>query len=332
MGSFRFEATDQEGRIENGLIEADSPRAARSSLRARGLVPLAVDSLAGEAPARSTRLLARRRFPEAELALATRQLSSLLAARLPLAQALAATVEQAEQRPIREVFSAVRSEVIAGHRLAEALGQFPREFPEVYRATVAAGEESGELAPVMERLADYLEERQALRGKLLAAFLYPAVVTVVALAIVVFLMTYVVPQVVDVFRQTRQALPWPTRLLLGASEFVRVAGIWFAAAAVAGLFALRRWLRRPGPRAAWHAALLRLPLIGRIVRNVDAARFAATLATLAAAGVPLLRALEAARATLGNVVLAGAASEAIAAVREGSSLARALAASGSFPP
>jgi len=158
------------------------------------------------------------------------------------------------------------------------------------------------------------------------------VVTTIAAAIVVFLMAYVVPQVVEVFRQTRQALPWPTRLLLGASEFVRVAGIWFAAAAVAGLFALRRWLRRPGPRAAWHAALLRLPLIGRIVRNVDAARFAATLATLAAAGVPLLRALEAARATLGNVVLAGAASEAIAAVREGSSLARALAASGSFPP
>jgi general secretion pathway protein F len=332
MGSFRFEATDQAGRIENGLIEADSPRAARSSLRARGLVPLAVESLAAEAPASGTRLLARRRFPEAELALATRQLSSLLAARLPLAQALAATVEQAEQRPIREVFSAVRSEVIAGHRLAEALGQFPREFPEVYRATVAAGEESGELAPVMERLADYLEERQALRGKLLAAFLYPAVVTVVALAIVVFLMTYVVPQVVDVFRQTRQALPWPTRLLLGLSEFLRAAGPWLMLGGVAAFFAVRRWLAFPGPRAAWDAASLRLPLIGRLVRNVNSARFAATLATLTGAGVPLLRALEAARATLTNTVLSRAASEAMAAVREGSPLARALGATGAFPP
>jgi general secretion pathway protein F len=332
MGSFRFEATDQEGRIENGLIEADSPRAARSSLRARGLVPLAVESLAAEAPAPGTRLLARRRFPEAELALATRQLASLLAARLPLAQALGATVEQAEQRAIREVFSAVRSEVIAGHRLAEALGQFPREFPEVYRATVAAGEESGELALVMERLADYLEERQALRGKLLAAFLYPAVVTLVALAIVVFLMTYVVPQVVDVFSQTRQALPWPTRLLLGLSEFLRAAGVWLALAAAAGLFVLRRALARPGPRAAWDAGVLRLPLVGRIVRNVNSARFAATLATLTGAGVPLLRALEAARATLANAVLSRAALEAMAAVREGSPLARALGATGAFPP
>ena len=330
MPSFRFEATDAAGRIERGLIEADSARAARSTLRGRGLVPLAVDGVAtaGERPA----LLRRRRFSGAQLALATRQLAGLLAARLPLAQALGATVEQAENRGVREVFSAVRSEVVAGHRLAQALGRFPAEFPEVYRATVAAGEESGELAGVMDRLAAYLEEREALRGKLLAAFIYPAVVTAIAVAIVVFLMAYVVPQVVEVFRQTRQALPWPTRLMLGTSEFLRVAGLWLAAGAVLALLALHRWLRRPGPRAAWHRALLRLPLVGRIVRNVDAARFAATLATLTRAGVPLLRALEAARATLGNVVLAGAAGEVIAAVREGSPLARALAASGAFPP
>jgi general secretion pathway protein F len=328
--SFRFEATDAAGRIERGLIEADSARAARSSLRGRGLVPLAVDGVAtaGARPA----LLRRRRFSGAQLALATRQLAGLLAARLPLAQALGATVEQAENRAVREVFSAVRSEVIAGHRLAQALGRFPAEFPEVYRATVAAGEESGDLAGVMDRLAAYLEEREALRGKLLAAFIYPAVVTTIAVAIVVFLMAYVVPQVVEVFRQTRQALPWPTRLMLGASEFLRVAGLWLAAGAVLALFALRRWLQRPGPRAAWHRALLRLPLVGRVVRNVDAARFAATLATLTNAGVPLLRALEAARATLGNVVLSDAAGEVIASVREGSPLARALAASGAFPP
>jgi general secretion pathway protein F len=327
--SFRFEATDAAGRIEQGLIEADSARAARSTLRARGLVPLAVDGVAAEQP---RTLFQQRRFSAAQLALATRQLASLLAAQLPLAQALAATIEQAESRAVREVLSAVRSEVVAGHRLAQALGRFPREFPEVYRATVGAGEESGQLAQVMERLASYLEEREALRGKLLAAFVYPAVVTVIAAAIVVFLMAYVVPQVVEVFRQTRQALPWPTRLLLALSEFLRVAGLWLGLAAVAALFGLRRWLRRPGPRAAWHAAALRLPLIGRIVRNANAARFAATLATLAGAGVPLLRALEAARATLDNVILARAAAEAIAAVREGSTLARALAATGAFPP
>jgi general secretion pathway protein F len=328
--SFRFEATDAAGRIEHGLIDAESARAARSTLRARGLVPLALDGVA--AGAERPALLRRRRFSGSQLALATRQLASLLAARLPLAQALAATVEQAELRAVREVFSAVRSEVVAGHRLAQALGRFPKEFPEVYRATVAAGEESGELARVMERLAGYLEDREALRGRLLAAFVYPAVVTVIAVAIVLFLMAYVVPQVVEVFRQTRQALPWPTRLLLGVSEFLRAAGLWLAIAAVAAAFALRRWLQRPGPRAAWHAAALRLPLLGRVVRNVNAARFAATLATLTAAGVPLLRALEAARATLGNLVLAGAAAQAIAAVREGSPLARALGATGAFPP
>jgi general secretion pathway protein F len=192
MASFRFEASNAAGRIEQGLIEADSARAARTTLRSRGLVPLAVDAVATGRGARAA-AFRRRRFSESELALGTRQLSSLLAAGLPLATALGATIEGAEHAAVREVLAAVRSEVVAGHRLADALGQFPLEFPEVYRATVAAGEESGDLAQVMERLADYIEERQALRGKILAAFVYPAVVTVVAAAIVIFLMAYVVP-------------------------------------------------------------------------------------------------------------------------------------------
>jgi len=330
MTSFRFEVSDAAGRIEKGLIEADSARAARAALRARGVVPLAVEAVAPRRPGAA--LFSRRRFSEAELALATRQLSSLLAARLPLAAALSATVEQAEHAAVREVFSAVRSEVVAGHRLADALGQFPGEFPEVYRATVAAGEESGDLARVMERLADYIEERQALRSKIVAAFVYPAVVTTVAFAIVLFLMTYVVPQVVDVFRQTHQALPWPTRLLLAISDILRVAGIWIAIAVIAAGIGVRRWLSQPGPKAAWDAAALRLPLFGRMLRGVNTARFASTLAILAAAGVPLLRALDAARATLTNSVLARAAGEAIDTVREGGALSRALAASKVFPP
>ena len=331
MGSFRFEASNAAGRIEQGQIEADSARAARALLRARGLVPLAVDAVAAGRGARSAPFR-RRRFSESELALATRQFSSLLAAKLPLATALAATIEGAEHAAVREVLAAVRSEVVAGHRLADALGQFPLEFPEVYRATVAAGEETGDLAQVMERLADYIEERQALRGKILAAFAYPTVVTVVALAIVVFLMTYVMPQVVEVFRQTRQALPWPTRLLLATSEALRAGGLWMVFGAVIAGFALRRWLTLPGPKAAWDALVLRLPIFGRMLRAVNTARFAATLAILTAAGVPLLRALEAARATLSNAALAGAVSAAIAAVREGSTLARALGAAKVFPP
>jgi general secretion pathway protein F len=331
MPSFRFEASDPAGRIEQGLIEADSARAVRAALRTRGLVALAVDAVDTGGSSRAV-VFRRRRFSEAELALATRQFASLLAARLPMAQALAATIEQAEHAAVREVFAAVKSEIVAGHRLADALGQFPREFSEIYRATVAAGEESGDLARVMERLADYIEERQALRAKVLAAFVYPAVLTLVAFVIVVFLMTYVMPQVVEVFRQTRQALPWPTRLLLATSELLRVGGWWMAAGAVAAFFGLRRWLALPGPKAARDAVALRLPVVGRMLRAVNTARFAHTLAILTAAGVPLLRALEAARTTLANAVLAQAAADAITAVREGSPLARALGGAKVFPP
>ena len=331
MASFHFEASNAAGRIEQGLIEADSARAARTSLRARGLVPLAVAAVAAGRGSLSAPFR-RRRFSESELALATRQLSSLLAAKLPLATALAATIDGTEHAAVREVLSGVRSEVVAGHRLADALAQFPLEFPEVYRATVAAGEETGDLAQVMERLADYIEERQALRGRILAAFVYPAVVTVVAAAIVVFLMTYVVPQVVEVFKQTRQVLPWPTRALLATSEILRAGGLWIALGLVLAAFGLQRWLSRPGPKAAWDALALRLPVVGRMLRSINTARFASTLAILTAAGVPLLRALEAARATLSNAVLARAVSEAITAVREGSTLARALGAAKVFPP
>src|SRR5689334_22963455 len=327
MASFRFEASDDSGRIEKGLLEADSASAARAALRARGLVPLEVSSLA-----QKTIQLRRRRFSESELALATRELASLLAAGLPVAQALGATVEQAESRAVREVFAAVRSDVFSGHRLAEALAQFPREFPDVYRASVAAGEDSGELAGVMDRLAAYLEERLALRGKVFAAFLYPAVVTGVALTIVIFLMTYVVPQVVEVFANSRQALPWPTRVLLAISWFMRVGGIGMIAGLVGAFFAVRAWLRLPGRRLVVDRWLLGVPLFGRILRGVDTARFASTLAILTGAGVPLLRALDAARATLANTVLAQAVSEVIEAVREGQGLATALGRSKVFPP
>jgi general secretion pathway protein F len=329
MPSFRFEAADGAGHIEKGLLDADSAAAARAALRARGLLPLEVGALAAQ---NTTARFARRRFSEAELALATRQLASLLGAGLPVAQALAATIEQAEHPAVREVFAAVRSDVFAGHRLAEALAQFPREFPDVYRASVAAGEDSGELAGVMDRLAGYLEERLALRGKVFGAFLYPAIVTGVAIAIVLFLMTYVVPQVVEVFSQSRQALPWPTRALLALSTLIRAGWIWLALAAVGAWFACRAWLRLPGRRLVWDRGMLGLPLIGRIMRGVDTARFASTLAILAGAGVPLLRALDAARGTLANSVLASAVDEVIAAVREGQGLAPSLGRSKVFPP
>jgi general secretion pathway protein F len=327
--SYRFEAADAAGQVEKGVLEADGARAARAQLRARGLVPFALEPLA--ASAGETKGWAPLRLREAELATATRHIAALLSAKLPLATALTAIIDQSERAATRETLAAVRSEVVAGARFADALGRFPRLFPQVYRATVAAGEQAGDLALVMERLADYLEQRQALRSKVLSATLYPAVVTLVAVAIVLFLMTYVLPQVVQVFAQTSQSLPLPTRILLAISAFLRTFGLWLVILLPVLGFALGAWLQRPGPKAAWHALLLRLPLLGAVLRIVDTARFAGTLAMLAAAGVPVLRALEGARATLRNTVLAEAVSDAIAQVREGEALAKALGATRAFP-
>ena len=246
--------------------------------------------------------------------------------------ALATLVEQADGDAQREVFRAVRADVIAGHRFAEALGRHPRVFPQVYFATVAAGEQAGSFSLVLERLAQYLEDRQAFRGKLLAAAAYPAMVTVIAFGIVLFLMIYVVPQVVQVFEQTRQALPWPTRVLLAVSGFLRVAGPWLLVILAAAAYGVRLALKRPGPKAAWDRALLRLPLFGRLAQGIDTARFASTLAMLVEAGVPILRALAAAEATLTNSVLRASVMEATQRVREGVGLARALRPTKAFPP
>jgi len=330
VATFRFEAAEESGRMHSGEIEADSARAARAALRARGLVPVSVQ--ARERARDPASGLSRRSLPESDLSLATRQLASLLAAGLPLDVALSTLIDQADTSAQREVFHEVRAEVMAGHRFADALARHPKVFPRVYCAAVAAGEQAGRFDTVLERLAGYLEGRQALRGKILAAAAYPAIVTFLAFVIVVFLMTYVVPQVVQVFDQSRQALPWPTRVLLAVAATLRSFGPWMLLAAVAGIFGLRAALRRPGPKVAWDRALLRLPLLGRLLQAIETARFAATLAMLVEAGVPMLRALAAAEATLSNSQLRTAVTQAIERVREGTGLARALAPAKAFPP
>lgn len=214
MQTFRYEAADAQGRIETGTLEADSQRGALGQLRARGLTPLEVREQAGGGTGQGAGALFAPRLSDGDLAWATRQLASLLAASLPLEAALSATLDQAERKHIAQTLSAVRSDVRGGMRLADALAARPRDFPEIYRALVAAGEESGDLAQVMERLADYIEERNALRGKILTAFIYPAVVGVVSIGIVIFLLGYVVPQVVSAFSQARQDLPALTRAML----------------------------------------------------------------------------------------------------------------------
>ncbi|KIF56316.1 general secretion pathway protein GspF [Pseudomonas fluorescens] len=331
MNRYRFEAADATGKIESGHLEADSQSAAFSALRGRGLTALSVHEESNVARHGGGGLFSAR-LSDNDLAWATRQLASLLGASLPLEAALSATVEQAEKKHIAQTLSAVRADVRSGMRLAESLASRPRDFPEIYRALIAAGEESGDLAQVMERLADYIEERNNLRGKILTAFIYPGVVGLVSIGIVIFLLSYVVPQVVSAFSQARQDLPGLTLAMLTASDFIRAWGLLCAALMAGAFWSWRLYLRNPAARLSWHHRVLKLPLFGRFILGLNTARFASTLAILGGAGVPLLRALEAARQTLSNDRLSLSVSEATAKVREGVNLAAALRVENVFPP
>lgn len=329
MNRYRFEAADAQGNLETGHLEADSQGAALAALRSRGLIALQVQL--DSQPSSGAGLFGAK-LSDNDLAWATRQLASLLGASLPLEAALSATVEQAERKHIAQTLSAVRADVRSGMRLAEALAARPRDFPDIYRALIAAGEESGDLAQVMERLADYIEERNNLRGKILTAFIYPGVVGLVSVAIVIFLLSYVVPQVVSAFSQARQDLPGLTLVMLNASDFIRAWGWLCFGVLAAAVWSWRLYLRNPHARLAWHRRVLGLPLVGRFVLGLNTARFASTLAILGGAGVPLLRALEAARQTLSNDCLSQSVSDATAKVREGVNLASALRVEKVFPP
>jgi general secretion pathway protein F len=330
LPAYRYEALDAAGRTAGGLVEADNARAARSALRGRGLVPLDVAPVAAAGGAAAQRFT-RRVFGPTSLAVWTRQLAGLVASGLPLERALTALADEAENERQRELVAHLRAEVNAGSAFARALAAAPREFDDVYRAVVAAGEASGALGPVLEKLADDLEERHALRAKVLGAMLYPAIVSVIAVVIVVFLVTYVVPQVAGVFTSSKRALPWLTLAMIGLSAFVRQWGWAVALAAVAGVVALGLMRRGDAFRERSDAFVLRLPLIGRLSRGYNAARFGGTLAMLAGAGVPILKALQAAAETLGNRAMRADALDALVQVREGAPLASALASKKRFP-
>ncbi|CAM0118775.1 Type II secretion system protein F [Stenotrophomonas maltophilia] len=327
MALFDYQAANAQGRIEKGQLDADNPRGARQLLRGRGLTPVQVSAARGAGSGWGAR-----RLSASEMAWATRQLASLLAASLPLEAALSAVIEQAERPHVAQALTAVRADVRAGQRLTVALAARPRDFPPIYRALVGAGEDSGDLARVMERLADYIEERNALQAKVLTAFIYPAAISLVSVAIVIFLLSYVVPQVVTAFVQARQTLPMLTQVMLAASAFVRSWGVWVGLGIAALVVAWRLALRKPELRLRWDAMLLRVPMVGRFVLGVNSARFASTLAILLDAGVPLLRALEAARQTLGNALLARCADDVSARVREGAALGSALKVQNVYPP
>jgi general secretion pathway protein F len=332
--AFRYEAVDAVGGTKKGILNADSARAARSDLRSQGLVPITVDAITtqvdeyGQAKSRSF----GSRLSTMELALFTRQLASLLEAGLPLEQAFSALLEQAERTYVRDLVASIRSEVMGGAALSDALAQHPRDFADIYRALVASGEHIGQLSRVLSRLADYIERRNALVQKVRLAFTYPAIVTVVAFAIVIFLLTYVVPQIVSVFANTKQKLPFLTVAMLAVSNFVRNYG-WLVVVAVVMFFvAWRNALKNPDIRRRWHTWLLTSPFYGKFERSLNTARFASTLAITTGSGVPILQALQTSRDTLSNVAMREQVEEATASVREGVGLARALSAHKHFPP
>ncbi len=331
MPAYKFEALNAAGRSTTGLLDAENPKAVRAQLRAQALVPLSVTQVASAGTQGEGLRFTRRVFNSTGLTVWTRQLAGLVGSGLPLERALTALSEEAEDPRQRELVAHLRSEVNGGSPFARALAGAPREFDDVYRGVVAAGEQSGALGGVLERLADDLEARQELKAKLIGATLYPAIVSLIAVVIVIFLVTYVVPQVASVFTNSKRALPTLTIAMLSISAFLRSWG-WLLALLLVSGFGLLTWmLRNEAFRERFDAAWLTLPLIGKLARGYNAARFAGTLAMLASAGVPILKALQAASETLSNRAMRADAMDALVQVREGAPLASALAGKKRFP-
>ena len=333
MAAFEYVALDTKGRQQKGVLEADSARQVRQLLREKQLAPLQVEPAhRKEHSEKSGGFSLRRGLSARDLALVTRQLATLIGAALPIEEALRAAAAQSRQPRIQSMLIAVRAKVLEGHSLANALGSFPAAFPELYRATVAAGEHAGHLAPVLEQLADYTEQRQQSRQKIQMALLYPVILMLASLGIVGFLLGYVVPDVVRVFVDSGQTLPALTRGLILLSELVKAWGALVIVLAVLGVIAFRRALRNDDLRRRWHAFLLRIPLIGGLIAATETARFASTLAILVRSGVPLVEALAIGAEVVSNRIIRTDVANATQRVREGGSLSRALEASRQFPP
>jgi general secretion pathway protein F len=332
MAAYEYTALDARGRELHGVLDGDSARQIRQLLRDQSLLPVTVTEVS-DAPARKAFTFSLgNRIGTSDLALLTRQLSTLVRSGIPLEEALLAVSQQSEKARVRSVIAGVRSRVMEGRTLAEGLAAFPTVFPEIYRATVSAGEQSGHLDAVLERMADYTESRQILQQKIRNAMIYPVLLTVVCLGIVGLLLGYVVPEVVRVFEAGERELPILTRILIATSDFLRA--WWWLLLGVILLVAwgFRRWLRDPAARLRYDAFKLRLPLVGRITRGNNAARFARTFSILAASAVPVLEALRIAAEVVTNTTMRRAVQDAAVRVREGAPIARSIGASKLFPP
>lgn len=334
MPAFRYRALNPGGKLVRGVLEADSERQVRSQLRTQKLRPIEVQTAARAEAANSSfagRFLPTR-ISTAELSLLTRQLATLVQSNLPLAECLQAASEQTRRPRSKAMLLQIRSRVSEGHTLAYGLAEYPQVFNEMYRAMVAAGEHAGFLGPVLERLADYAEQRQHSTQKLRMAMIYPFILLGVAVAVIVALMVFVVPELVGIFAQSNRELPTLTKVLIATSDFLRASSLWLILGLVASGVLWQRLLRHPGRRRAWHRLLLRVPGISGLLITLDTARFASTLSILMASGVPLLEALRIAGQVLQNLVLRDESEAVALQVAEGSSLSKALGRAGHFPP
>lgn len=328
MAAFKYIALNKAGKRVKGVCQADSLQQARQQLRAQGLFPeeLTAATAGKRAGKRGPRL------KTAELSIITRQLATLISAGIPLDEALQGVASQQEKQSMRAIVLGVRAQVMEGQSLALALAVFPRAFPHLFRVTIAAGEQSGKLGEILNRLADYVEQQQQMRRSISQALIYPIMMLVVSLGVMVFLLSDVVPRIVSVFTDNQQALPGATVFLLAVSGFIRHQGLWlFLGIVVLSVF-FRAWLKSEKNRARWHKTLLRLPVIGPIMLTINAARFARTLGILSRAGVPMLNAMQAAAELISPLPMRYAVIEATSKVREGQPIHRSLEKTGYFSP
>ena len=332
MGAFEFVALDKSGKESRGLLEGDTARHVRQILRERQLLPVKVTEVTQRDSRQQKSFSIRRGLSAGELALLTRQLATLSQSGLPLEEALLAVSQQNENPRAQSILLGVRSKVMEGHTLADGLADFPNAFPELYRATVAAGEQSGHLDAVLERLAEFTESRQILQQQVRNALIYPVALVVTAAAIISFMLAYVVPKVVDIFENYDQQLPLLTRIMLWTSDFLRDHWILIIIVIALIIYGSKRLLRKEAPRRRYHRALLRLPIVSRLTRGINTARFTQTLSILAGSGVPILEALRIAAQVIVNLPMREAVEEASLRVREGAMISKSLAASKLFPP
>ncbi len=332
MPAYQFTAVDSVGKQHKGVMEGDSARQIRQQLRDKSWMPVQVDPVEeNKTNENGSQRWLKKGLSAYDLALVTRQLSVLIAAGIPLEEVLRAVAKQSEKRHVQSLLISVRSKVMEGHSLAQAFRQ-AGSFPPLFIATVAAGEKSGHLDLILNQLADYTENRFAMQKKIQGAMIYPVLLMVMSFAIIMGLMTYVVPDIVKVFANTKQALPLVTRLLMGASDFIRVAWPFMLVGSIAFVVLILRFVRTEAGRYALDRLTLRLPLLAKLSRGINSARFASTLSILTQSGVPLVEALHIGAAVASNWHIRDAIQQAAHKVTEGGALAIQLERSGYFPP